>query len=257
LREIILGIKEKMDGLSIEGDVVAQKRLGVELGERIIEKTEGILKAVKDMLGSDEVGDMPNRERLMSATRRLQASVHGFESNGAVQEEMDTDAINDFDLGKYKGDEKSKVKLLFNLPNLGNISFDYEIRENDMNTIVPPEMEVPEVPEVPVNFFHIVDPSGVVNPSESVTLSASFQAKLEGHYSKGYTIYSSDEPVLSFTISAKVGRPRMSLSPDTGIDFGLVVKGGGSATSSILLKNVGSYIDTWRIQSHVCKLFNV
>jgi hypothetical protein len=247
LREIIQGLREKMDALSTETDVEFQKGLVEDMSKKIIEQTGIILSAVKDKLEGD-VGDIPNRDALVSATRRLQAGYHGFESNGVVQDSLNMEMENDFDLGKYKGGEPSKISLLFNLPNVGNISFDYEIKENDENNIVPPELGISEIP---VRYFQIVEPTGIVHPSMSVNLSASFQASSEGHYSQGYTIFSSAEPVLSFTVSANIGRPKISLSPDEGIDFGLVVKGGQSSTSSIFLKNIGSFADSWRIQSHV------
>jgi hypothetical protein len=242
LREIIQGLRAKIDALSCERDPDEQKILADEINGKILDRTLNILSAVKDKL-KEEPNDVPDCAALLSATRKLQTTFHAFESTGAG-DSANSESDTDFLLGKYKGDELSPISLLFNLPNVGNIAFGYVIRENDRNCIVPPGVDGGA-------YFSVIDPEGIVEPTESVTLSAKFQASWEGQYCQGYTIFSSEEPVLSFTLSAKVGRPNISLSPVEGIDFGLVVKGGQSSTSSILLKNVGSFIDSWRIQSHV------
>ncbi|KAJ3397657.1 hypothetical protein HDU92_005399 [Lobulomyces angularis] len=224
-------------------DITLQKELISKINDRLLDETKNVIKIVKDQLDESWV---VNRSLLTSAVRRLQISNHVFESFGVGTDAISSylDVENDFNIGLFKEKEISSNILLFNLPNLGNMAFEYQIVPSD-TLIVPPKFTKKD--QEVSKLFVINNSSGTVAPKESVNLSASFQSSCSGYYMQGYDLISGGSLVLSFTVSARVGAPLLTISPDS-VDFGKIVKG---KTSKITLKllNIGSYEDNFKIEA--------
>ncbi|KAL2918328.1 hypothetical protein HK105_202255 [Polyrhizophydium stewartii] len=222
-------------------DRVGQIELLDNMNDRVLNNTNNIIKAVKEQLSKEKW--VPNREFLQQALRRLQMSTIAIENFKKPTEDEPLEE-NTFNLGLVRGGDKSASVLLFNIPNEGNIGFEFTIVRNKSECIMPPGA-AEEFAEGECPFT--VDPTqGTLNPGESVNVSATFQAMAAGTYRQGYSVMSADEPILGFTILARVGNPNLMVSPRS-IDFGLIEKG-KSASRVFVISNTGGYQDFWRVE---------
>ncbi|KAI9202395.1 uncharacterized protein BJ171DRAFT_584296 [Polychytrium aggregatum] len=210
------------------------------INNRVIESTKSIMKNVRDQLSGEWV---PNREFLTGTLRRLQASNHVVETltQLSVSAKKDDDEVDTFNLGLFRIDQRSEDILLFNLPNTGNLSFDFELVPILSQTCVPPGVEGDGF-----EYFQITPSSGTIDPRNSINISASVFAATPGLYQQGYELRSAGEVVLSFYLSARIGVPRIELAPAI-LDFGLVTRR-KTSTRTLLISNAGTFRDIWRIE---------
>ncbi|KAJ3042819.1 hypothetical protein HDV00_006640 [Rhizophlyctis rosea] len=240
IEDIIGTAQEMLDDAKLVTDVDVQRTLLTAINERILESTRGVIKAVKEQLSNEWIG---NREFLSSAIRRLQHSTNVMDAirQAPFQKEQ---GENDFNLGLLRAGDKSNSILLFNLPNVGNLAFDFNLERKDTDRILPPGYDVAKSSDE----LFILDPtSGTIGPRESVNISATFQARATGTYQQTYDLISSGEVVLTFTVTAQVGSPNLMVNPKI-LEFGLVGRN-KSDTRPIIVANVGTYADTFRIEA--------
>ncbi len=204
---------------------------------RFLDATKDTMKNVKEKMISETW--IPNRELLHQAHRKLQISRVAIENlMRPIQETQDTEESNFYNLDLVCGGERSQSVLLFSLPNEGNIPFNYRI--------VPSKSDVssPKNAKVGVNeFFSIENSQGILNPSDSINISASFFALATGNYRQGFILKSGDDEILSFALGAAVGNPNLTFSTEI-IEFGLIGKL-QSVTKQFIIKNTGSYEGVW------------
>ncbi|KAI8820517.1 uncharacterized protein EV422DRAFT_73879 [Fimicolochytrium jonesii] len=221
-------------------DPALQQTLLTAASDRILESTRAVMKAVREQLASPWIG---NRDFLTGALRRLQETTHLMETLVEVPEQATT-GENDFNMGLLRAGEPSAPILLFNLPNVGNLGFDYKIQKKEGGALLPPGFE-----SGGADLFTLTPPAGEIAPRESVNISATFQGDVPGLYQQAYELISGGEVVLTFTATAKIGAPRLVLSGNA-IDFGLIAR--QCATSQTLtIDNVGSYKDSFRIEAAI------
>eukprot|EP00842_Homolaphlyctis_polyrhiza_P002560 jgi/Hompol1/3304/HPOL_006458-RA len=229
-------------------DKTGQQELMDGMNERIVANTQSIIQAVKDQLAKEKW--VPNREFLQQALRRLQMTTIAIESlHKPVEEEVLEE--NTFNLGLIRGGDKSPTTLLFNIPNEGNIGFEYRLVANKNEAVFPPDYE-PAEQESELGPFQISPMNGFLAPGESINISASFNALAAGSYRQGISLVSGDEVILTFFITARVGNPNLILSPHT-LDFGLVEKG-KMQSKHFVVSNTGGYQDFWRIEHKAIKI---
>ena len=220
-----------------------QQDMIAHINELILSQTKSIVVAVKDQLEEEWV---QNRDVLNNALQRLEVSKEVFvnfkEKSNEVQPETVTET--NFELGLFKSLQTSDPTLLFNLPNIGNISFDYEIIPNLSHYIVP---QLFSSDDRNVSLFRLDRDFGCIEPTSSIDISAVFQGNVAGFYQQGYSFLSDGELVFGFTVSANVGIPILSISTKI-LDFEMVLKG-KTAFKKFILKNIGSYSDSWRIEA--------
>ncbi|KAI9362448.1 hypothetical protein DFJ73DRAFT_756739 [Zopfochytrium polystomum] len=221
-------------------DPEVQKALIDDINERLIASTKGVIKAVKEKLTNKWIG---NREFLTSALRHVQETTKVMEAIGfdkPTVEQMESE----FNLGLIKAGILSDKMLLFNLPNMGNLAFDFQLKQNPASTIYPIDY-APNDDEGDV--FNIFPTQGTVQPGESITFSSSFESWIPGTYHQSFDVESAGEKVLSFSVVARVGIPQVEVEPSV-VDFGLVRKN-KVEFRNIIMVNVGSFGDHWRIES--------
>lgn len=243
-------IKLKISETEMEVNPVQQKSLISKVNDTILDHTQAVLFGLKEKLNS---GWVPNREVLTTALRRLQVSNRMVEELLENEKNRDIKDESDFALGIFKSGEKSNTILLFNLPNTGNLSFDYELRLLQDSIVFPPSFDLKD--STKVELFKISPQTGTVSPKESVNISASFQGSVPGLYRQGYALVSSDEVISKFTVSVNVGEPKLVLNP-MFVDFGMVMCG-KSSTSTVSLSNIGTFKDNWLIKSDSKTLGNM
>ncbi|KAK5666267.1 hypothetical protein QVD99_007029 [Batrachochytrium dendrobatidis] len=251
--ENILQIAQEMTLATGTGlDSSGQIQLIESMSERILENTNSVVQAVQEQLAKDKW--IPNRDFLQQALRRLQISAVAVENFKKTEQSEPLDE-NTFDLGLIRGGNKSDSILLFNIPNEGNIGFDYLItpRPNQLITPIKPDDATSVNAEVVDELFQVNPTSGTLLPGESVNISATFQASILGSYCQVFCVMSGDNEIMSFTVAARVGVPSIVAAPQK-IDFGLVEKG-KSVLQTIGISNIGSYQDFWRLEQQ--ELVNV
>ncbi|KAJ3408961.1 hypothetical protein HDV05_004665, partial [Chytridiales sp. JEL 0842] len=221
----------------VDSDV--QKELVDEINERLIESTKGIIAAVKDQLANEWI---VNREFLTDALKRVQQTTHIMEAIHVDSPEVEK-LENDFDLGLIRSGDRASDVLLFSLPNTGNLEFEFEMVSTENVKIRPPGSD-----KEAENFdmFQVSPRKGTVRPGESVQFCVNFYAVTPGLYQQGYELRSDGTPVTNFTISARVGLPIIRVEPSQ-LDFGLIRRG-KSDTRTLIITNVGTYKDFWRIE---------
>ncbi|KAI8848053.1 hypothetical protein BC829DRAFT_444126 [Chytridium lagenaria] len=220
-------------------DPKMQKELLEEINNKIIESTRGVIKAVKDQLSNRWI---VNREFLSSALRKVQETTHIMEALSLAEPQSEK-LENDFNIGLIRGGDRLEDVLLFNLPNLGNLAFDFEIKEDDLISVRPPDFDSSDKSEP---LFVLKPMKGEIQPESGENISASFTAKVSGNYQQGYYVMSGGDRVLSFIVTAKVGNPKIKVEP-TFLDFGLVRRG-KSEFRTIIISNTGTYKDYWRLE---------
>ncbi|KAI8804386.1 hypothetical protein BJ742DRAFT_825044 [Cladochytrium replicatum] len=205
---------------------------------KLLNDTNTVIRAVKDQLAEKW---LLNREFLTTALKRLQHTTHLIENvvfeDGASQISSD----NVYNLGLIRGGIKSPNILLFNLPNTGNLQFDFEIINNDSDTLFPQEFDYAHS-----NPFMIEPTSGTILPGESVNFSCMFQSDIAGYYQQSYSLQSGTEKIIAFLITAHVGIPNLVINPMI-LDFGLVARS-KSVSRTIMLSNTGTFKDSWRVE---------
>ncbi|KAJ1570097.1 Cilia- and flagella-associated protein 47 [Nowakowskiella sp. JEL0078] len=236
--ETIMNMIQQDKSISESANPEQAQKLVQDMAEKILDQTRGVIKAVKEQLSTKW---LTNREFLTGALRKLQQTTHVLEKSTA-ESKVET-RENDFSLGLLRGGDRSKAILLFNLPNEGNLGFDFEI-EQDLGQIIRPSDF--DLNDKDVELFGLFPTSGSIQPGESVNISTTFMARASGIYQQSYNLRSNGETVLTFTVSAKVGNPSLSMSPKT-VDFGMVTKN-KFVTRTIMLTNSGTYKDIWRIE---------
>ncbi|KAI9003546.1 hypothetical protein BC832DRAFT_540384 [Gaertneriomyces semiglobifer] len=242
IENLIHAAEEMLADASSVADPQVQRNLLAAANERVLSSTRNVIKAVKEQLANPWI---ENRDFLTSALRRLQQSTHVMET--LEEGTLDRDAGgNNFDIGLIKAGEKTAPILLFNLPNVGNMSFDYFIQLKADERMVPPEY-VDEDHEG--ELFTLQPPLGTISPRESVNISAVFQSKVPGNYQQMWEVISGGEVVLTFTTTARVGTPILGVNPST-IDFGLVSRQ-KTAVRTFIVENQGSYKDIFRVEAVV------
>ncbi|KAJ3053387.1 hypothetical protein HK097_004394 [Rhizophlyctis rosea] len=240
LEDIIGKAQGMIDDAELIDDPEVQRTLLTAINEKILESTRGVIKAVRDQLSNEWIG---NREFLSSAIRRLQHSTNVMEAIRQTPLEKEQ-GENDYNLGLLRAGDKSNSILLFNLPNVGNLAFDFHLERQDAERILPPGFD----PANSSDELFTLDPNaGTIAPRESVNISATFQARTVGTYQQTYNLISSGEVVLTFTVSARVGSPNLMVNPKI-LEFGLVGRN-KSDTRPIIIANVGTYVDTFRIEA--------
>ncbi|KAJ3175403.1 hypothetical protein HDU87_006223 [Geranomyces variabilis] len=243
ISDLIQGAQDIMADAALAGDSNAENILLMAASEQILEKTRGVIKAVKEQLASPWI---ENRDFLDGALRRLQETATIMDTLTTVPEQPDNSG-SDFNMGLLKAGERSASIMLFNLPNVGNLGFDYKIVKKDAEAIVPAGYD----PLTGGEAFVLDPPAGEIAPRASVNISATFHATVPGTYQQAYELISGGEVVLTFTTTAKVGAPKIEINPPV-LDFGLVSR--QKATSrNILVENTGTYKDLFRIEPLVAE----
>ncbi|KAJ3213593.1 hypothetical protein HDU67_002684 [Dinochytrium kinnereticum] len=220
-------------------DPKVQKDLLEEINNKIIESTRGVIKAVKDQLANRWI---VNREFLSSALRKVQQTTHIMEAL-SVAEPQSEKLENDFNIGLIRGGNRLTDVLLFNLPNCGNLPFDFEIKEDETLSLRPQDVDLSDQT---VELFKLSPMKGEIQPEMGANISANFSAKTSGVYQQGFYVMSGGDRVLSFTVTAKVGNPKIKIEPPL-LDFGLIRRG-RSEVRTIIISNTGTYKDYWRIE---------
>ncbi|KAJ3092272.1 hypothetical protein HK102_009083 [Quaeritorhiza haematococci] len=237
VEEMMTGFMQKVEEAVSSDDPEMQRSMLASINEYVLSKTHDIIQAVREQL---ENQSLQNREFLVAALRKLNQSTHVIEELGATTTNNLSEVDNDFNLGLFRGGEQSSLILLFNLPNMGNLSFNFTIERADGHRICPAAVDVSSAGH---DFFIIQPDSGSIFPQQSVNFSAMFTAEIEGVYQQGFNLCSNNEKILSFTLTAKVGNPHLAVN--TGeLTFGLVHKG-EKAVRSFIVSNVGTFPDTW------------
>lgn len=225
----------------VELDISVKNNIIETMQQRVLESTKAILRAAKNMSADSLFCD---REFLTQAVKRLQMStlaVQTMLNHAEIPEPLESDS---FDLGIIRGGNVGDLVSLFSIPNEGNIVFEYSIVK-DPNTLRQPENAEPVLEKE--GFFHIDGVNdGNLQPNESVDICASFHAVTTGLYRQSYIVKSNDEDILKFTLVGCVGNPDLRVMPAI-IDFGLIERG-KTASKPIIITNVGTYIDSWRIE---------
>jgi hypothetical protein len=218
-----------------------QRRTVEGLSKKILESTKGVIKAVKDQLSNKWID---NREFLASSLRKVQKTTMVIEAlnlSKVFSEKLE----NEFSLGLLKAGDRMSNILLFDLPNTGNIAFEFDIIPNDGSLIRPTDFDSNRESEL-----LSVDPmSGYVKPGEKIKFSANFYSNTPGLYQQGFDLFSGGEKVIGFTITAKVGTPILIIEPNL-LDFGLVTKN-RTGVRTLIISNVGSYRDSWKFEQLV------
>ncbi|KND03878.1 uncharacterized protein SPPG_08927 [Spizellomyces punctatus DAOM BR117] len=241
IEDLIQTAQEMISDANNAVDPNVQRTLLSAANDRILDSTRGVIKAVKEQLANAWI---ENRDFLTTALRRLQQSTHVMEALGEAPLEKEA-GENDFNLGLLKAGERSAPILLFNLPNLGNLAFDFHIKRKEADAMFPPDFVMDNAGDV----FVLDPPSGAIAPRESVNISATFTATTPGTYQQAYELISGGEVVLTFTATARVGSPNLVISPAT-IDFGLVGRQ-KSSVRTFHIENTGTYKDIFRIEAVV------
>ncbi|KAJ1569576.1 hypothetical protein HK405_001063 [Cladochytrium tenue] len=221
-------------------DSDTQKRIIDDINSRLIESTKGVISVVREQLRSKWI---ENREFLSSALKRVQDSSKLMEAI-SVEKPAVEQMENEFDLGLIKANTKMDNTLLFNLPNVGNLAFDFVLKRNLEASVYPQDYGA-EYGEKDV--FDIQPLTGTVPPGETVTFSASVFTSVAGAYSGTYDMESNGEKMLSFIVTIKVGVPKLHIEPQL-IDFGLISKN-KSDQRTVIIANVGSFRDFWRLEN--------
>lgn len=164
----------------------------------------------------------------------------------APPKEEDVMEADTFNLGVIKGGDLTPFMTLFSIPNEGNIQFEYSIFIDSEVITVPVGAELLTGDE---GFFEIEPKTGILAPGESINVCGSFHAITTGLYRQRYIVRSFEEDILKFTLVGHVGNPELKVSTRL-IDFGLIERG-KSFTKALLISNIGSYQDQWRIE---CKI---
>ena len=206
---------------------------------KFLKTTKNTMKTVKEKILNESW--VPNRDLLHQAMRKLQISQF------AIEEIFLTPAIesvpleeNFYSLDIVCGGERSPSTLLFNIPNEGNIPFNFKIFEKKDDFSYPEDAKA-ALPD----FFSLETSEGLLEPGESVNISVTFFGLIPGSYRQGYILKSGDDEILSFAIGAAVGNPILEFSLDT-IDFGLLGKG-QTSDKQISIKNIGTFEGSWEI----------
>ncbi|KAJ3017466.1 UNVERIFIED_CONTAM: hypothetical protein HDU68_011679 [Siphonaria sp. JEL0065] len=226
--------------VNTNGDPELQQELVDEINSQLMSSTRGVIKLVKEQLSNAWV---PNREFLSAALRQVQQSNHVMEALKATKSSKSGPIVNDFNLGLVRsGDLLADVRL-FNLPNLGNLSLDFVIKQNNKMKLRPAEF-----PESDENELFLVDPmEGVLEPGDAINFMVRFMTRTPGFYQQGYDLESGGEKVISFSVTAMSGIPMIVVEPNL-IEFGLVCRNKFDIRS-IVITNTGSFKDIWRLDS--------
>ncbi|KAJ3148956.1 hypothetical protein HDU86_007314 [Geranomyces michiganensis] len=238
ISDLIQGAQDIIADAALAGDTNVENMLLMAASAQILEKTRGVIKAVKEQLASPWI---ENRDFLDGALRRLQETATVMDALTSVPEEPDNSG-SDFNMGLLKAGERSAPILLFNLPNVGNLGFDYKIVRKDAEAIVPAGYD----PNTDGEAFILDPPAGEIAPRASVNISATFHATIPGTYQQAYELISGGEVVLTFTATARVGAAKIEVNP-TVLDFGLVSRQ-KATTRNIHVENTGTYKDLFRIE---------
>lgn len=146
---------------------------------------------------------------------------------------------NDYFLGLVKGGARSSTRPLFTIPNAGNMSLTFSIQPRHDAFFQPPQDGA--VSDVLQEQFSLEPRNGVLLPEQSVTFQISFAGTVTGFYQQMFDIIGNEELVTSFSVSARVGNPIITVSP-TKLDFGMVAKS-KCADALFTVANVGTYTD--------------
>ncbi|KAJ3018743.1 hypothetical protein HKX48_002657 [Thoreauomyces humboldtii] len=240
ISDLISQAQEMMKDAAGAGDSAVERVLLAVASEQILEKTRNVIKAVKEQLASPWI---ENRDFLGAALRRLQETALVMETLAESPDAPADSGGSDFNMGLLKAGERSAPILLFNLPNVGNLGFDYLIQKKSGDSMTPPGHNPS------VDAFMLDPPSGDIAPRESVNISATFTALVPGTYQQAYELISGGEVVLTFTATARVGAPLLQLNPQS-LDFGLVARQ-KAVSRTFSVDNVGTYRDLFRIEAVV------
>ncbi|KXS21977.1 hypothetical protein M427DRAFT_40722 [Gonapodya prolifera JEL478] len=228
------------DAVDAEGVVSGEQtvvKLKLEsLADKVIQQTKVIFGASKDFLGSRYT---KNKDGLATALRRLQETTVLLEQTVKPQAGIPGGQSEAFNLGTVKGGETTAKRLLFNLPNTGNLSFGFQMVSITDLRVRPNGWDA----DGQVDLFQVTPYQGSISPGESREFSATFTGTVAGLYAQGYELQSDGEVILRFYLNAKVGNPLLVINPST-IDFGLIKKN-QSALRTVLLSNVGTYPDSF------------
>ncbi|KAJ3339390.1 hypothetical protein HDU93_008298 [Gonapodya sp. JEL0774] len=225
------------DSVQIEEQGSIKSKLE-SLADKAIQQTKVIFGASKDFLGSRFT---KNKDGLATALRRLQETTVLLEQTSKPQATFSAGQSEAFNLGTVKGGGTTAKRLLFNLPNTGNLSFGFQIIAVSALRLRPNDWDA----DGSVDLFQIDPPQGSISPGETREFSATFVGNVVGQYVQGYELQSDGEVIIRFILNAKVGNPILKVNP-TSVDFGLLKKK-QTANRSILLSNIGTYPDNFVI----------
>ena len=169
-----------------------KKQMLDELNEKIFEQTKNIIKAVREKLS---VSDLDNREMLTNTIRKLQVTNHVIEEVGRSKRSKELTSSNSFFLGSFKGGAESPSIKLFDLPNSGNLSFNFAIVVTPDSLILPPSFESENI--ATSELFKIHPMTGTVLPGETVNFTATFQGVDTGSYEQSFSLISAGSLALT------------------------------------------------------------
>ncbi|KAJ3353647.1 hypothetical protein HDU83_006556 [Entophlyctis luteolus] len=225
--------------MNTEKNLEIKAEIMEEINSQMISSTKGVIKLVKDQLASSWV---PNREFLSSTLKQVQQSSNVIEILKKSKSTPKADSVNDFSLGLVRAGEKLSNVKLFNLPNMGNIALDFNIKINDQIKLRPEGFLESEEAEL----FSMVPTEGVLEPQTALNFSISFMARAPGFYQQAFDLESGGETVMSFSVTAMSGIPLIQLEPKS-VDFGLVSRNKYDFRS-VVISNAGSFKDIWRLE---------
>lgn len=235
--EKVIAIAEKLGLVVDTASIDSMEKLQTTI-MKFLQTTENAMRTVKERLLNESW--VPNRGLLHKAVRKLQISRTAIETlMNPLKQTEDPEENVVYTLDLICGGERSEMTLLFNVPNEGNLSFEYEIiPKSDDSTI-------PEGAKKDMQYFLLENEKGTLAPGDNVNISACLYGLISGSYRQGYILKSGDEEIMSFSIGGAVGNPILEFSPDK-IDFGLVGKG-YLLEKPLLVKNIGSYEGYWEL----------
>ena len=141
--------------------------------------------------------------------------------------------VKEFDLGIICLNSKASVVQLFDLPNEGNLAYEFKIVETSRTSTTPGEV------------FTLLTTSGRIEPGESCEISANVDPKLSGTFYQSFEIQSENGETMAFSIRVRVGAPQLRVSEES-VDFGIIMKGNKGA-KGFSIYNEGDYGATFMI----------
>ncbi|RKP03273.1 hypothetical protein CXG81DRAFT_17130 [Caulochytrium protostelioides] len=202
----------------------------------VITHTSELVRDIREQLDTEWSF---KRSYFQEALQRLEVSTLSAHHDPVVQ----LPTIQ-YSMGLARGADPTASFWLFDLPNTGNMPFDYELVALDASRVVPALTEAVES-YTPRDGFTVTPLKGTLPPHSTVEFRSSFVGNIAGVWTQTFQLQSNGEIVTEFRVTVTVGLPKLRIFPEGDIHFGNTIKK-TRVQREITVKNEGTYPETWR-----------
>ncbi|KAI9138471.1 hypothetical protein BKA69DRAFT_771096 [Paraphysoderma sedebokerense] len=208
------------------------------INSTILSKSRILIQTIEDYISQTHLWT-EGTNFFSPSLKLLKQSVGGIDN--IIHPIPEESELPEFHLGLFYGGQTIKPHLLFYLPNLGNIPFEYIVQESIDHTLAPLSLQN----DGSQKFFNLDPQEGIIKPGQQHAFNVKFVGFTSGLYIQSYDIQSGGKTILTFIVKANVGNPILQVNPDI-LDFGLVERN-LQCTRTFTVSNIGSYKDTFYI----------